>query len=53
MIRYWTVLMRHHRRQEAETAQKGALCWTGRVSMQGKNVTGRKRHSLVDTLGLS
>src|SRR5262249_1076919 len=38
--------------QSAKGAQKGALRLTRRGLMQGKKITGRKRHILVDTLGL-
>ncbi|MGD9724818.1 MAG: IS5 family transposase [Nitrospiraceae bacterium] len=38
--------------QSAKAAQKGAPRSTRRASMPGKKVTGRKRHILVDTLGL-
>ncbi|MGH9781173.1 MAG: IS5 family transposase [Candidatus Acidiferrales bacterium] len=38
--------------QSAKAAQKGALRSTRKAMMPGKKVTGRKRHILVDTLGL-
>jgi transposase len=38
--------------QSAKAGQKGALGSTRKVMDTGKKVTGRKRHILVDTLGL-